>query len=128
MLEKKMNKWIKIFEQSEREGNNRDTEQAKRQHELQVALERLEKLSGKNQKAVNVLEARVDQLKMNLHSDIASSKNSTKSKRKKRSGLASDDGSMAGGGIGEATGRGRGRGRACRPFAGLCPGAAGVAR
>ena len=55
-----MNKWIKIFEQSEREGNNRDTEQAKKQHELQVALERLEKLSGKNQKAVNVLEARVD--------------------------------------------------------------------
>ena len=114
MLEKKMNKWIKIFEQSEREGNNRDTEQAKKQHELQVALERLEKLSGKNQKAVNVLEARVDQLKMNLHSDIASSKNSTKSKRKKRPGLASDDGEMTGGGIGEATGRGRGRGRGTR--------------
>ena len=34
LLEKKMNKWIKIFEQSEREGNNRDTEQAKKQYEL----------------------------------------------------------------------------------------------
>ena len=41
LLEKKMNKWIKIFEQSEQGHEHRGTEHAKKLHELQVNLEKL---------------------------------------------------------------------------------------
>ena len=34
LLEKKMNKWIKIFESSEKENINKGTEQAKKQNEF----------------------------------------------------------------------------------------------
>ena len=56
LLEKKMNKWIKIFEQSEQDKDFKGTEQMKKIHELQVNLEKLDKLVNKTAKALNSLE------------------------------------------------------------------------
>ena len=52
LLEKKMNKWIKIFEKSEEGHEHTGTEHAKKLHELKVNLEKLEKLSAKTSKAI----------------------------------------------------------------------------
>ena len=60
LLEKKMNKWIKIFENSEKESINKGTEQAKKQNEFHITLNRLDNLSAKNHKMINSLESRIE--------------------------------------------------------------------
>ena len=41
LLERKMNKWIKIFEQSEQDNNFRGTDAAKKMHDLQEGIHKL---------------------------------------------------------------------------------------
>ena len=76
----------------------------------------MDKLNAKNAKLINLLETRIEKLKINAKNDVSSSKNSAdgKIKRKKTTVASDDDGGMAGGGIGEPTGKGRGAGRGGR--------------
>ena len=80
LLERKMNKWIKIFEQSEKDNNHRGTDTAKKIHDVQDEIHKLQKTQQKFHKTL----ARLD---MNMTMSEMSSKASSQSpKRKKRRG------------------------------------------
>ena len=79
-----------------------------------MALDKLEKQANKNAKTISNLETRREQSSISAISDRASSRGSQRSKMRRKSALGSDEGAIAGGGIGEAASRGRGRGRGAR--------------